>query len=283
MALQWVFLVVLEAFTKGTLCLLFFFLLVMEVLSRLLKKTEVGGFLRGFQVDSHSQGGMHISHLLFVDDAILFCDAMKEQLLDIRMVIIFFKAIIGLKVNIGKSEIVPMGMVGSLNALASVLGCNIGRLLIVYLGMPFGAHFNDSLIWNSIIEKMEKKLSGWKRLYLSKGGRLTLLESTLSSHPTYFFSLFTIPQAVADKLERIQRNFLCGGSKEAFKYPLVAWNKVCWPIEAGGLGIWRIGLFNQALLGKWLWWFGSETNHLWRQVIATKYGETSGDWCTRVG
>ena len=57
------------------------FLLVMEVLSRLLKRTEVGGFLRGFQVDSHSQGGMHISHLLFVDDAILFCDAMKEQLL----------------------------------------------------------------------------------------------------------------------------------------------------------------------------------------------------------
>ena len=82
------------------------------------------------------------------------------------MVIIFFKAIIGLKVNIGKSEIVPMGVVGSLNALASVLGCNIGRLLIVYLGMPFGAHFNDSLIWNPIIEKMEKKLSGWKRLYL---------------------------------------------------------------------------------------------------------------------
>ena len=25
---------------------------------------------------------------------------------------------------------------------------------------------------------MEKKLSGWKRLYLSRGGRLTLLKST---------------------------------------------------------------------------------------------------------
>ena len=130
------------------------FLLVMEVLSRLSKRTEEGGFLRGFQADSHSQGGMHISHLLFVDDAILFCDATKEQLLGIRMVMIFFKAIIGLKVNIGKSEIVPMGVVGSLNALASVLGCNIVRLLIVYLGMPFGAHFNDSSIWNPITERL---------------------------------------------------------------------------------------------------------------------------------
>ena len=53
------------------------FLLVMEVLSRLLKRTEEGGFLRGFQANSHSQGGLHISHLLFADDTILFCDATR--------------------------------------------------------------------------------------------------------------------------------------------------------------------------------------------------------------
>ena len=63
-------------------------------------------------------------------------------------------------------------------------------------------------LWNPILEKMEKKLSSWKRLYLSKAGRLTLLKITLSSLPTYFLSLFTIPVVVADRLERIQRNFL---------------------------------------------------------------------------
>ena len=67
-----------------------------------------------------------------------------------------------------------------------------------------------------------------------------------------------------------------GSFEEAFKFPIVAWNKVCWPVEVGVLGIWRIGLFNQALLGKWLWRFGCETNRLWCQVIASKYGETSG-------
>ena len=140
-------------------------------------------------------------------------------------------------------------MVGSLDTLAGVLGCSVGRLPMIYLGMPLGAHFKDPSIWNPIIEKMEKKLFGWKRLYLSKGGRLTLLKSTLSSFPTYFLSLFTIPPVVADRLERIQRNFLWGSSKEAFKYPLVAWNKVCWLVETRGLGIRRFGLFNQALLG----------------------------------
>ena len=60
----------------------------------------------------------------------------------------------------------------------------------------------------------------------------------------------------------------------------MAWDYVCSPIEVGGLGI---GNFNQTLLGKWLWHFGHEVNHLWHQVIASKYGEDSEGWCTRVG
>ena len=197
------------------------FLLVMEVLSRLLKRTENGGFLCGFQVGSHRQRGVHISQLLFANDTILLCDAFREQLLYIRMVLIFLEAITGLKINVGKSEIVPIGDVGNLNALAHTLCCKVGTMPMRYLGIPLGAHYKDASIWNPIIEKMEKRLFGWKRLYLSKGGRLTLLKSTLSSLPTYFLSLFTIPQAVAARIERIQRNFIWGASKDVFKYPLV--------------------------------------------------------------
>ena len=65
---------------------------------------------------------------------------------------------------------------------------------MTYLGMPLRASHKSPSIWNLILEKIEWKLAGWKKLYLSKGGRLTLLKSTLSSLPTYFFlSLFTIP------------------------------------------------------------------------------------------
>ena len=135
------------------------FLLVMLVLSRLLKRMENGGFLFGFQAGYHRQRGVHISHLLFADDTILFYDASREQLLYIWMVLIFFEAITGLKVNVGKNEIVPVGDVGNLNALARTLCCKVGTLPIRYLGMPLGAHYKDSSIWNPIIEKMEKRLS----------------------------------------------------------------------------------------------------------------------------
>ena len=120
-----------------------------------------------------------------------------------------FQAFTGLKVNVGKSEIVPIGEVSNIQSLANILQCRVGSLPMIYLGMPLGSPYKTTAIWNPILERLEKKLSGWKRLYLSKGGRLTLLKSTLSSLPTYYLSLFTIPKAVVTRLEGIKRNF-CG-------------------------------------------------------------------------
>ena len=96
-----------------------------------------------------------------------------------------------------------------------------------------------------------------------------LLKSTLSSLPTYFLSLFTIPTHVANKIEKLQRDFLWGDSKTH----LVGWNEICAPLTNGGLGIRKFTTFNKALLGKWLWWFGKEEDWLWRSVVASKYEE----------
>jgi hypothetical protein len=87
-------------------------------------------------------------------------------------------------------------------------------------------------------------------LYLSKGGRITLINSTLSNLPTYFMSLFPLPASVANRIEKLQGN--------EFKYHLVRWSKVCTPISKEGLGIKNLLKFNHALLGKLLWRYGLE-------------------------
>ena len=66
----------------------------------------------------------------------------------------------GLKVNVGKSAIVPIGEVNNLDALANILHYRVGNLPMKYLGMPLGTSFKTASIWNPILEKMEKKLSG---------------------------------------------------------------------------------------------------------------------------
>ena len=60
-------------------------------------------------------------------------------------------------------------------------------------------------------ERFRNTLALWKRQYISKGGRLTLIRSVLSNMPTYLLSLFRIPKKVRFRLEKIQRDFLWGG------------------------------------------------------------------------
>ena len=71
-----------------------------------------------------------------------------------------FQAFTGLKVNGGKREIVLVGEVNNLDVLANILWRRVGSLPMKYLGMPLGTSFKTASIWNPILEKMEKKLSG---------------------------------------------------------------------------------------------------------------------------
>jgi len=177
-----------------------------------------------------------------------------------------------------KSSILPVGQVDNLQMLAGVLGCSIDYLPSSYLGLPLGAKFKDKSIWNPIIDRFERKLSGWKSKHLSKGGRLTLIKSVLSSLPTYFLSLFPLPTSVANKLESIQRKFLWGSFGGVFKFHLVRWSIIKNPIPDGGLGIRDLKIFNEALLGKWLWIYMNEKFSLWRRVVASKYGANGLGW-----
>ena len=136
------------------------FLIMMEVFSRMLRRVEGAGLIRGFKVEGRRGGGECVTHLLFADDTILFCDADVEQILHIRLLLLSFQAVIGLKVNVYKSEMVPRGEIVDVHALAEILGCRVGELPMSYLGMPLGAFHNSPSIWNPILEKFERKLAG---------------------------------------------------------------------------------------------------------------------------
>jgi hypothetical protein len=107
-----------------------------------------------------------------------------------------FEAVSGLKINLAKSKLVPVSLINNGEGLARILGCRVLSLPMKYLGLPLAASSKAKPIWNGIIEKVECCLVSWKRLYLSKRGRITLIKSILFNLPTYL-SLFSLLPSVA--------------------------------------------------------------------------------------
>ena len=91
------------------------FVLVMEALGRMLDKAVLEGCMSGFSVGNLEGRSMAVSHLLFADDILIFCKADLDQILILRMILIWFEAVSGLKINLGKSELVPVGVVNNID------------------------------------------------------------------------------------------------------------------------------------------------------------------------
>ena len=246
--------------------------IVMKGLSHMLDVAATTNQFSGFSVGNTTGNSVMVSHLLFVDDILIFCDADDMQIASLRAILARFEEVSGLRINLGKSKLVPIGVVHNMDVLMGMLGCRQSSLPLRYLGLPLGAKFKELPIWNPILEKMERRLAGWKRLYLSKGGKVTLIKSTLSSLPTYFFFFLPLTRKVANRMEKLQRDFLWSGINGNSKLHLVNWAQVCKPLQVGGLDIRRLRSFNSALLQKWLWRYGMETDALWRRVNEVKYG-----------
>jgi hypothetical protein len=82
------------------------FVFVMEALSRMISAAVRGGLLKGFKI-----GDVDFSHLLFADGTLIFCSAHSSQLRNLRNLFLLFEAASGLKVNLTKSNLIPVGHV----------------------------------------------------------------------------------------------------------------------------------------------------------------------------
>nr|CAN64184.1 hypothetical protein VITISV_022648 [Vitis vinifera] len=126
----------------------------------------------------------------------LFSEESRGIFHDISAAEMNYEAILGLRINLDKSELIPVGCVENVEALAAELGCKVGSLPSSYLGLPLGAPFKSFAAWDGVEERFRKRLTMWKRQYISKGGRLTLIWSTLASLLIYFMFVLTLPRTV---------------------------------------------------------------------------------------
>jgi hypothetical protein len=97
----------------------------MEALSRMLSATVESGLLSWCSMGSRNQKEMIVSHLLFAYDTLLFCEPSVEQYRKMRCLLLCFEAVSRLKINLSNFEIVPIGDVGDVKGIASIIGCGV--------------------------------------------------------------------------------------------------------------------------------------------------------------
>lgn len=145
----------------------------------------------------------------------------------------------GLVVNMSKSAAMSIRCSDDeLEAVSTSLGCVTYLLLCKYLGMPLTLRKPYAVQLQGLVDRVADCLPLWKAAMLPKSGRLLLIQSVLCAIPVHSMLALQLPLKTLSALVKICRGFLWCGKKEARGGNCaVAWEVVCTPKWAGGLGI----------------------------------------------
>ena len=101
----------------------FLFTLVTDVLSKMLLRVEERNSLEGFRV---GRNRTRVSHLQFADDTIFFSSTREEDMPTLNSVLLVFRHISGLKVNLDKSNVYGINLEQNhLSRLVELLDCKV--------------------------------------------------------------------------------------------------------------------------------------------------------------
>ena len=96
---------------QGDSLSLYIFVIGMEVFNQLISRAMEGNLLSSYKVSGRGEEGLVLTHLLYDDDALIFYGADQIQLIYLRWLLMWFEALSRLRINLSKSEIIPIGRV----------------------------------------------------------------------------------------------------------------------------------------------------------------------------
>ena len=118
-----------------------------------------------------------------------------------------------------------------------------------------------------IIDRVADQLSGWKADLMSRAGRRVQVQYVMTDMIIYLAMAVELPPGALKAIDKIRKGFLWRGSKDARGgHCLVAWGRVCRPLELGGLGISSLKDLGWALRLRWLWLGKTEPDKPWSSL-----------------
>eukprot|EP00253_Pinus_taeda_P029628 PITA_29628 len=217
------------------------FLLIMEGLSRIIGEDHRQGRIRGIKITDTAI----LTHLLFVDDVLIFLNRGIGDLTTLHQAIGTFLKATGMVLNESKSTL-------------TASRCTQNELQFALRRFPFTT------------QPIEEGL---------RAGRLILIKAVLEETPVYWMTLAWIPKGILDRLQNICCRFLWKGKQTGRIFAWTRWESLTLPKRWGGRGLKRLDTFSKALTAK-LGWQLLNNRSLWTKVVDPKYITPSNplDW-----
>ncbi|XP_035551149.1 uncharacterized protein LOC118349712 [Juglans regia] len=255
---------------QGDLLSPYLFIICAEGLSQLLLNSEREGAIRGTAI---SRGGIRVNHLLFADDCVLFCRALKREWKVIYSILEMYEKASGQAPNKQKTSIFFSS--NTTKVVKRMLFQEAGAVLCDsyerYLGLPAVVGRSRYNAFRSIKEKVWLKMQNWKSAFLSKADKEVLIKAVLQAIPTYTMSIFQLPKRLCRDIEALMSKFWWSNCQKERGIHWKRWSWLGMAKAEGGLGFRNLESFNRAMLAKQGWRILKEPLSLVARVFKDKY------------
>ena len=187
----------------------YLFLLCAEGFTTLLAKAELEGRIHGISVWRRVPS---ISHLLFADDSLLFCQANKEEVHVINQTLKLYEDASGRCINFEKSSVFFSSNTEGAQRdwIKHELGVKAVNRFESYLGLPTLVGRGKYQTFSFLKDRVWKKIQGWKGKMLSRAGKEVLIKAVARSIPMYTMGVFLIPVKLCNELNSMCARFWWG-------------------------------------------------------------------------
>ena len=174
-----------------------------------------------------------------------------------------FEKCSGLKLNMNKTEIIPIGILKNKNILLPI---DLKEIRIQHgpfkaLGVWYSINNKETqdLNFDERLHTIKTLLNIWKSRKLSYKGRITIIRTLILPQVQYHFSIIEVTDKILAFLEKIFFEFLWGNKPSKIKR-----NNIIAPVEHGGLGMIDVYAVHSTAKCSWIRRLYDNTNAKWK-------------------
>ena len=220
-----------------------------DVLLGLIHKASSTKEFHGIKV---ARSAPQLSHLFFADDNLLFSRANSHEASKILNIIATYQQASGQVVNLDKSEASFSRNVHSVdkNMICNMMGAKALEAQSRYLGFPIPFGRSKKVIFSVVMDRVWKKVKGWKKRFLSRAGKEMLIKAVAQAIPNYILSCYRLHVGCCKEIDSMLAKLWWGSNAEQRKIHWMSWERLSKSKVDGGMRFRGMGEFNKALLGK---------------------------------